>query len=175
MAVSVHVYVIYMDIKKKDRSVTESGNILQPYFSLRNEAISHIGSDYKTMRSFTFLMIVADTGLSPEDVRTLEMENMDHAPSIGIMSCRSRGINEDSCISITLHKATSEIFTAYLESRRAWLEEYSVDSPYLFPSRLTVNGIMPPEAIDGIVEIVSKICKRTIDIDLIRETFGPPQ
>jgi hypothetical protein len=166
-----------MDKQKKDRLGTEreNGRALQPYFSLRNKAISHIGSDYKTIRSFAFLMIIADTGLSPEDVRTLEMENMDYAPSIGIISCRSRGINGDSCISVTLHKTTSEIFAAYLESRRAWLEEYSVDSPYLFPSRLTVSGIMPPEAIDGIIEIASKICMNTIDINLIRETFGPPQ
>lgn len=153
----------------------EGKSVLQPYFSLRNEAMLHIGSDYKTIRSFAFLMIVADTGLNPEDVRTLEMENMDYAQSIGIMSCRSRGINEDSCISVTLHKTTSEILAAYLESRRAWLEEYSFDSPYLFPSRLTVSGIMPPEAIEGIIETVSKICKRTIDIELIRETFGPSQ
>ncbi len=166
-----------MDIQEKNKEKKEpkGRSALQPYFSLRNEAMSHIGSDYKTMRSFAFLMIVADTGLSPEDVRTLEMENIDHAPSMGIMSCRSRGINEDSCISVTLHKTTSEILAAYLESRRAWLEEYSFDSFYLFPSRLTVSGIMPPEAIDGIKETVSKICRRTIDIDLIRETFGPPQ
>lgn len=166
-----------MDIQRKSTMGTEreGKSVLQPYFSLRNEAMSHIGSDYKTMRSFAFLMIVADTGLNPEDVRTLEMENMDYAQSIGIMSCRSRGINEDSCISVTLHKTTSEILAAYLESRRAWLEEYSFDSPYLFPSRLTVSGIMPPEAIEGIIETVSKICKRTIDIELIRETFGPSQ
>lgn len=166
--------MVNMDIQKKDKE-REDGNILQPYFSLRNEAILHIGSDYKTMRSFAFLMIVADTGLSPEDVRTLEMDNMDYAPSIGIMSCRSRGINEDSCISVTLHKTTSEILTAYIESRRAWLEEYSFDSQYLFPSRLTVSGIMPPETINGIVETVSKICKKKIDVNLMRETFGPPQ
>lgn len=169
--------MINMDIQNRGKwdAEREDRSVLQPYFDLRNKAILHIGSNYKTMRSFAFLMIVADTGLSPEDVRTLEIENIDYAPSIGIMSCRPRGINEDSCISVTLHKSTSEIIVAYLESRRAWLEEYSFDSPYLFPSRLTLSGIMPPEAINGIVEIASKICKNKIDIDLIRETFGPPQ
>lgn len=73
-----------MDIQEKKKEDTErkDRSVLQPYFSLRNEAMSHIGSDYKTMRSFAFLMIVADTGLSPEDVRTLEMENIRIMPPV---------------------------------------------------------------------------------------------
>ncbi|MDN5357864.1 MAG: hypothetical protein PWR17_1033 [Candidatus Methanomethylophilaceae archaeon] len=163
-----------MDAHDGNNGLNRNENgILRTYVKLRNEALAHIGSEYRTIRAFAFLLIIADTGLSPDEVRKLEIENIDHADSIGLVSCRTRGINDDSCISVNLQKASSDVLDAYMESRRALLDEYSFDSPYLFPSRITINEMMPPEAIEGIADTVSEICGENIDIELLRETFGP--
>ncbi|MGE0015007.1 MAG: hypothetical protein AB7S83_02315 [Candidatus Methanomethylophilaceae archaeon] len=150
----------------------EDCRALRTYIRLRNKALGNIGSDFRTIRAFAFMMIVAETGLGPEEVRKLEMDNLDPASSIGIVSCRTRGVDGESCISVNLQKAGSDVLAAYMESRRAFLEEYSFDSRYLFPSRMTTNGIMPPEAVNGIVDTVSDLCKEKIDIELLRDIFG---
>jgi hypothetical protein len=51
-------------------------------------------------------------------------------------------------------------------------EEYSFRSRYLFPSRITPNGIMPPEAVNGIADTVSDICEEKVDMGLLRDIFG---
>jgi site-specific recombinase XerD len=151
---------------------SEGGRVLRMYIRLRNIALENIGSDFKTIRAFAFVMIVAETGLGPDEVRKLEMDNLDPASSIGIVSCRTRGLDGESCISVNLQKAGSDVLAAYMEARRAFLEEYSFDSRYLFPSRITTNGIMPPEAVNGIVDTVSDICEEKVDIGLLRDIFG---
>ena len=153
-------------------SESEDSRVLRTYVRLRNRALTNIGSDFRTIRAFAFMMIVAETGLGPEEVRKLEIENLDPASSIGIVSCRTRGVDGESCISVNLQKAGSDVLGAYMESRRAFLEEYSFDSRYLFPSRMTINGIMPPEAVNGIVDTVSELCEERIDMKLLRDTFG---
>lgn len=151
----------------------DGNGVQRTYSRLRKEALAHIGSDYRTVRAFTFLLIVADTGLGPDEVRRLETDNLDLSPKTGIISYRTRGIDDDSCISVSLSSASSCVLSAYMESRRAFLEEYSFDSQYLFPSRIALNGVMPPEAVQGIVDTVSEICNGKVDLELLRETFGP--
>lgn len=69
------------DVEVSDgRAGNSKENCYSQYVALRNNGIEKIGSDYNTIRAFAFAMIVAETGMDPEEVRNLEMENIDPGP-----------------------------------------------------------------------------------------------
>lgn len=89
-----------------------------------------------------------------------------------MISLRSRDIGDGASLSVNMGAKGSEILRAYLEAREAWLDEYFMESSFLFPSRITENGIMPSEAVKGIEEKILRECGVRIDLESLRETFG---
>lgn len=89
-----------------------------------------------------------------------------------MISLRARDIGDGASLSVNMGARGSEILRAYLEAREAWLDEYFMESNFLFPSRITDDGIMPSEAIKGVEEKIRKECGIRIDLESLRETFG---
>ncbi|MGI5964537.1 MAG: hypothetical protein ACOX8L_01615 [Candidatus Methanomethylophilaceae archaeon] len=160
-----------------ERNVSENTEysereLLGRYYILRGAGIRNIGSDYFTLRAFAFAMIVAETGMSPDEVRNLMTENIDSGIWVNMISLRTRDVGDGAALSVTMGCEGSRILSAYIDSEDVPPGSCYENSALLFPSEITDDGIMSRWEIKKMEEKVSKACGMEINFESLRRTFG---